>query len=479
MRSSRSFRIHFTALLVLAAVSSASADVIYLKNGRKIVARSTREDLKEVYYEVDGGEFGIPKSLVEKVEKSRAPEALARRRLSPSDLPLSAPPATEPVSPESPQVIRDDAVDEAELARLEDVVRRDPATLNRHRLAQGYHQAAIYWTKRGDPEKAIELYRRGIELAPDDLSLTLALGYQLIRQDHNREAVEILIPAETEFPKTPDIPMLLGSAYYSIEELDRAIAEWRKALALGDNARLKEALEQAEKERGLAGNYLELRSQHFALRFEGQGSAGLARDSLATLEGAFVELERDLDVYPRETIVVLLYPDQTFRDITRSPSWTGALNDGKIRVPVSGLSSMTYDLARTLKHELTHSFVRQVTLGRCPVWFNEGLAELEEGATTASLGTTLARNYAELPTFPSLEKPFTSLAPAAVPLAYAKSLAALEYLRDMNDRAEIQRLLKLMANRPEIESLLQNEMRMSYADFDQAVGAYLARRYGM
>ena len=140
---------------------------------------------------------------------------------------------------------------------------------------------------------------------------------------------------------------------------------------------------------------------------------------------------------------------------------------------------MTYDLARTLKHELTHSFVRQVTLGRCPVWFNEGLAELEEGATTASLGTTLARNYAELPTFPSLEKPFTSLAPAAVPLAYAKSLAALEYLRDMNDRAEIQRLLKLMANRPEIESLLQNEMRMSYADFDQAVGAYLARRYGM
>ena len=370
-------------------------------------------------------------------------------------------------------------MDEAELARLEDVVRRDPATLNRHRLAQGYHQAAIYWTKRGDPEKAIELYRRGIELAPDNLSLTLALGYQLIRQDHNREAVEILIPAETEFPKTPVIPMLLGSAYYSIEELDRAIAEWRKALALGDNARLKEALEQAEKERGLAGDYLEMRSQHFALRFEGQGSAGLARDSLATLEGAFVELERDLDVYPRETIVVLLYPDQTFRDITRSPSWTGALNDGKIRVPVSGLSSMTYDLARTLKHELTHSFVRQVTLGRCPVWFNEGLAELEEGATTASLGTTLARNYAELPTFPSLEKPFTSLAPAAVPLAYAKSLAALEYLRDMNDRAEIQRLLKLMANRPEIESLLQNEMRMSYADFDQAVGAYLARRYGM
>jgi tetratricopeptide (TPR) repeat protein len=479
MRTSSRLRILFAAPLVLAAVSSASADVIYLKNGRKIVARSTREDSKEVYYEVDGGELGIPKGLVEKVEKSASPETMARGRLSPSDLPMSAQPETEPVAAESPKVIKDGAVDEAELVRLEDAVGRDPTTGNRHRLAEGYHQAAIYWTQRGEPEKAIEHYRRGLELAPDDLSLTLGLAYQLIRQEHNREAIEVLISAETQFPKTPDIPMLLGSAYYSIEELDRAIEEWRKALAFGDNRRLRQALEQAEKEHELAGDYLEMRSQHFALRFEGQGSAELARQSLATLEGAFVELEQDLDVYPQETIVVLLYPDQTFRDITRSPSWSGALNDGKIRVPVSGLSSMTYELARTLKHELTHSFVRQVMLGRSPVWFNEGLAELEEGATTASLGTALARNYADLPSFLSLEKPFTGLAPTAVPLAYAKSLAALEYLRDTGGRVEIQRFLKLMANEPQIEGLLQTELRMGYAEFDQAVGAYLARRYGM
>jgi len=37
----------------------------------------------------------------------------------------------------------------------------------------------------------------------------------------------------------------------------------------------------------------------------------------------------------------------------------GALNDGRIRVPVEGLTSMTEELARVLKHELTHSFVGQ------------------------------------------------------------------------------------------------------------------------
>ena len=54
--------------------------------------------------------------------------------------------------------------------------------------------------------------------------------------------------------------------------------------------------------------------------------------------------------------MVLLYPNQDFRDITRAPNWVGALNDGKIRIPVSGLTQMTPDLARVLKHELTHSF---------------------------------------------------------------------------------------------------------------------------
>ena len=51
------------------------ADVIYLKNGRKIVGQVTKEDEKQVYYEADGGEFAISKSMVDHVEKSDAPAA--------------------------------------------------------------------------------------------------------------------------------------------------------------------------------------------------------------------------------------------------------------------------------------------------------------------------------------------------------------------------------------------------------------------
>jgi tetratricopeptide (TPR) repeat protein len=475
-------------VLTFSFVTPSSADVIYLKNGHKIAARITREDSKQVYYEVVGGEVGIPKSLIQKVEETESPESPAvnpsrvvqsRRRLPRLDLPLPGDPQAPTVSSESAEAVKGNRVDEAALAKLEEAVARDPSAESRHRLAEGYRQASLVMARRGEPEKAIELYRRGLELAPNDLTMTLALGYQLVRQEHDREAIEVLIPAESKFPKSPDIAVLLGSAYYGIEELGRAIEEWQRAMALADNPKLQQALAQAEKERDLAGEYLELRSPHFALRFEGRGSAVLARQSLVTLEGAFAELESDLDVYPQETIVILLYPDETFRDITRSPSWTGALNDGKIRVPVSGLHSMTYDFARTLKHELTHSFVRQATLGHCPVWFTEGLAELEEGATTAPLGAALARHYQELPSFAALENPFADLPPSAVPLAYAKSLAALEYLRETDGQVEIQRLMKLMAHQPDFSALLQSELRMSAVEFDQAVGTYLARRYGM
>jgi hypothetical protein len=187
----------------------------------------------------------------------------------------------------------------------------------------------------------------------------------------------------------------------------------------------------------------------------------------------------DLDYFPAEAIAVILYPNQAFRDITRTPSWVGALNDGKVRVPVSGLTQMTPDLARVLKHELTHSFVRQITLGHCPTWFNEGLAQLEEGSTTAALGSQLARAFVagKLPTFASLEGSFVSLPPDQVTLAYAKSLAALEYLRDVFGMGEVRRILRLMPS-SDLSTVLQDETRMSYAAFEDEVANYVVKKYG-
>jgi tetratricopeptide (TPR) repeat protein len=456
--------------------SIAIADVIYLKNGRKIDAQIIKEDEKQIYFEASGGEFAILKSSVDHVEKSNvstdAPASPRPGRAIP--LPLVAPvdSTAETVSP----VIRDDAVDEAYLARLADDAAMHPTPDNLHKLKQALQSAAAFLNGKGQPEAAIAKYRDALKYMPHDQGLDLALGYLLCKQEHYFEAVDLLLPEADRYPRDPDFRLLLGSAYYGMEDLDQAIAQWSKALAIADNPQLRDAVAKAEREREVSGGYVELRSEHFLLRYDGRQNDRLSGEILNSLNGSFQNLVLDLDYSPSDPIVVIVYPNQTFRDITRVPSWVGALNDGKIRIPVSGLTEMTPRLAQILRHELTHSFVRLITLGRCPVWFNEGIAQLEEGASTARLGSQLGRD-ANLPLYSSLEAPFVNLPADQVPMVYAKSLAALEYLRDSFGIAEVRHMLQLMASQ-DIGAILHDEIHSNYPELEQDVSNYVVKKYG-
>jgi tetratricopeptide (TPR) repeat protein len=310
------------------------------------------------------------------------------------------------------------------------------------------------------------------------LNVTLLLGYLFVSQNRQAEAIESLEPVSRQNPRSLDTHLLLGYAYYYAERLDEAATEWSKALEIRDDPRIREALFRIEKEREVTGLYQGLESGHFLLRFEGGRGGVLGRQVLKQLEADFQYLQSDLNVSPTETIVVLLYPNEAFRDVTRSPSWAGALNDGKIRVPVSGLTSVTPQLARVLKHELTHSFVRQATMGRCPTWFNEGLAELEDGSQLVRFGKQLARVFPQTPPYALLENPFVRLSSGEATLAYVKSLAALEYLRDTYGVNEIRQMLAAMAVDPDFDAVLQLRLHLTYSGFDKEVGTYLQKRYG-
>ena len=465
------------------------ADIIYLKNGRKIVGQVVQEDSNKVIYSIQGGELSIPKSMVDHIQKSadpaeeQPPQGGETPPAKSREVPLPSPPLGELSSAPDSLVIKSGTVDESYLRRLDSEMTLNPSPENARLLKQGYQQAALFEARQGDPEGAIQKYQQALKVLPNDLSLTLALGYLQVTQSHYLEALDLLLPAADRYPKAAGVPTLLGSAYYGMENLDEAIAQWDKALAIEDNPHIREAVAKAEREREISGSYRELRSSHFLLRYAGeQGEQGekLSGEVINSLEGSFQDLVLDLDYSPREVIVALLYPNQAFKDITRSPTWVGALNDGKIRVPLSGFTQVNAELARVLKHELTHSFVRQITMGHCPTWFNEGLAQLEEGATTATMGSQLARAVVagRLPSFPALEGPFLNLPQDQVALAYAKSLAALEYLRTTFDMVEIRNLLKAMPSQPDFGVLLQDELHLSYPAFEQEVDNYIVKKYG-
>jgi hypothetical protein len=83
-----------------------------------------------------------------------------------------------------------------------------------------------------------------------------------------------------------------------------------------------------------------------------------------------------------------------------------------------------------------------------------------------------------MPPYSSLQRSFITLPALGANAVYAKSLAALEYLRDTRGWSEIRQMLSAMATHSDFDAVLQLELRLTYPAFEKDVGAYLRKRYG-
>jgi hypothetical protein len=174
---------------------------------------------------------------------------------------------------------------------------------------------------------------------------------------------------------------------------------------------------------------------------------------------------------------VILYPDQTYFDITQAPRWTGALFDGKIRVPVKGLSSVTADLNAVLTHELAHSFIASQAHGRCPAWFNEGVAQLQEGKSASGYSKFLAdlKSRNQLIPLTRLESSFIASASEVAGLAYIQSLSVVEYLVQKSGSQTIREILDLLHQNYSFETALRLKTSQTLASFENSWQTSLAQ----
>jgi len=253
-------------------------------------------------------------------------------------------------------------------------------------------------------EHALSDARTALIYAPEEPVLLMNVAYLLLRRSEFKESLEYLERARRFAPENPDVPKLEGWAYYGLNKLDQAVAEWKRAQAMRPQREVQVALEKALADKQEEETYKENESTHFKLRYSGAAEPALARDVLRTLERHFSAIESELNFTPPEPIGVILYTQDAFSDITRAPAWVGALNDGRIRVPVQGLASVDSELSRVLKHELTHSFVTQKTRSACmglaascairaPTWIQEGLAQWMEGQRSGENAAALLQIY--------------------------------------------------------------------------------------
>jgi tetratricopeptide (TPR) repeat protein len=464
------------------AISSAAADTIVLKNGRRIVADHVTQSDGKVSYQTPAGEMSIPQSIVDHIDKDDLSYSSAAAAASQAKI---ASVSVQPVAPIhgydelAAQTIHPDGVDFAFIARLDrDAHAGTPDAINKD--AAAHHIAAQFLAARGDANSAISQYKQALVISPQNTGLLLNLAVIYLHQSEFTEALSTLEIARRTEPDSPDVAKLEGWAYYGANKLDQAVAEWQRAQKLRPDPDVADALAKAERDKTEEDNYREGETAHFDLKYSGAATPELARDILRALEDDFADIESQLDYTPPEQIGVILYTNQAFADITRAPGWVGALNDGRLRIPVQGLTSMTPELAHVLKHELTHSFVGQKTHQRAPTWLQEGIAQYMEGQRSGPQAAALLDSIRQggLPQVSSMEGSWMSLSGNSAAFAYAWSLAIVEAMIDAGGMSDVSRLLDAVATAPSTEAALEESLHKSYSDLSQQTADDLTRRYG-
>jgi tetratricopeptide (TPR) repeat protein len=463
-------------ILVLLLALPATADVIHLKNGRTIWADQVRENKDRVEYDLGEDTYAIPKSSVDHIDTGGVAPVHGRPGGSNNgSVPDITPPAPsfDHEADVAGKVIHDGRVDTDALATL-------AQTGNSERAATAYFLAGKHESDHGNFPQAKHYYESALRFQPDNSTLLIYYAATLMRTGQASEALPYAQHAANVAPDSPDAIAMLGFVQFASDHTPDAIRSWKKSLALRPDTTVSQYLARAERESSAESDFSQRESSHFNLHFEGKDtSENFRRDLLATLDSEYDDLVRDLGYSPHNNIAVTLYTQQAFFDVTRAPSWTGAINDGKLRIPISGINGVTPELARVLKHELTHSFVSQMSGNRCPTWLNEGIAQLEEGKSSASNGHPLAQLFAagnEIP-FNILEGSFMNFSAPEATVAYAESLAAAEYIRDAYGMSEIAHILEMLSQGSSTEAALRATMHADYRQFQDEMTHSLKEKY--
>jgi hypothetical protein len=475
----RTFIVYLGSLVMSVGLAVyAPAEVIHLKNGRTIWADHVRDNGAHVEYDIGDDSYAIPKALVDHIEAGGIPPQFASSsagsgKSKDQDLPNFAPAGSLKSEPGlSDKIIHDGQVDFDALQALD---KSSPAM-----AAAGNFMAGKFEFDRGDFSKARGYFETALRFDSENPTILNYLAALLVRTGNAREALPYAEHAVRIVPDSPDALDVLGYAQFASDRTSDAIRTWRRSLQIRPDAAVQQLLAKAQRDATAEADYSERESSHFTLHYEGQQSSeALRRELIASLESSYDDLVRELGTAPRGSIAVILYTGQAFFDVTQAPSWSGALNDGKLRIPIEGVSSVTPELARVLKHELAHSFINYISNGRCPQWLQEGIAQAMEPKPLANGRrlTELFHAEHEIP-FNALEGSFMRFSPLEASLAYDESLAAVQYIDDTYGTSELQRILQRLAQGTSTEAALRADIHSDYGQLQTEVAKYLVDKYG-
>jgi len=321
---------------------------------------------------------------------------------------------------------------EKQLERLRSTFQLFPLDAkNRRNLAEAYANHGNRFFRLRQYEQADENYLKASELYPDEPAFALSRGicnYYLKRYDIARYELE---RTRSGNPESVDLLFFLGLVLYDTDNRQQAIELWEQALKLSPGRQdLVNALDKARRETAVENSMDRGNSSRFNLTYDTGVNTTLAMAILDVLESAANQVGAELGHFPEARVPVVIYKRDDFKDVTNSPDWSGGVYDGTIRLPFGALSEVSPPMRAILFHEYAHVVVFDLTRGNCPVWLNEGIAEMfgrrQFGQLTAD--GTLAPHKGNTIDIRRLEGSFSGLSTTEALRAYQQSHSMVDHL---------------------------------------------------
>ena len=83
------------------------------------------------------------------------------------------------------------------------------------------------------------------------------VAYLHLRRSEYKQSLEYLERARRVAPENADVAKLAGWAYYGLNKIDQAVAEWKRALAFRADPEVQAALEKAQRDKKEEEDYKE------------------------------------------------------------------------------------------------------------------------------------------------------------------------------------------------------------------------------
>lgn len=369
---------------------------------------------------------------------------------------------------------------ESALSMLENYVREHPDDVEAlTMLANVLSVCASRAFEKKDFDTALEYLERAERISPSDPEILSRLGVIWYFKRDYEKSKRLLEKAIEEGVKKGEPYLLLGLLYYyHFDDLERAQANLEIALSFfpeRDDIRI--LLNKVKNERGQEQGMNEAKGAHFTVKYEGGENQNAGYKVLYELERSYSAVGAQLGEYPSDMITVILYTQKDFQEISNAPHWAGGVYDGRIRLPVAGIQDFNDDnLRRLLYHEYTHALLHRLTNGNCPIWLNEGLAQVMQEYSGASKDPWLTvdnlRNR-QIPTLSSLNSPFIQLPYEQAISAYVESYYATQFFLNNYGYSGLRRIFERLGKGENFTTVFKETVGTDFHDFEERFYSHL------